>query len=323
MIDAIQTDAAINPGNSGGPLVDSTGAVVGINTAIRSLGPGPGEGGSIGLGFAIPIDDARGIAEELIRTGVGQARRDRHQRPLGQRRHHRRRPGAERRRGRRGRGGRDRRGRRRREGRRPRRSPARTSWSSRSASTSPGDVVPVDAGARRPPADGLGRPHLGLSAVAVRLVPCSRASGGARSSCSSWPACSSSGPERLPVRRGLGGRVDPAGPGVRHRRPRPAAQRARTGVRRAAQAAGGAARPAQLQPAHRGHPRPVRRRARGEAQRLRPVRGQGRPTAHAPGRRRTARRAERLVEAPRSRRHSPRSRRWPTNERPPIDPDAT
>jgi S1-C subfamily serine protease len=68
VIDAIQTDAAINPGNSGGPLVDSTGAVVGINTAIRSLGVG--EGGSIGLGFAIPIDDARAIAEELIRTGA-------------------------------------------------------------------------------------------------------------------------------------------------------------------------------------------------------------------------------------------------------------
>ena len=68
MIDAIQTDAAINPGNSGGPLVDSTGAVVGINTAIRSLSGG--EGGSIGLGFAIPIDDARLIAEELIRSGA-------------------------------------------------------------------------------------------------------------------------------------------------------------------------------------------------------------------------------------------------------------
>ncbi len=68
VIDAIQTDAAINPGNSGGPLVDSTGAVVGINTAIRSVGMG--EGGSIGLGFAIPIDDARAIAEELIRSGA-------------------------------------------------------------------------------------------------------------------------------------------------------------------------------------------------------------------------------------------------------------
>jgi S1-C subfamily serine protease len=68
VIDAIQTDAAINPGNSGGPLVDSTGAVVGINTAIRSVGAG--EGGSIGLGFAIPIDDARAIAEQLIRSGA-------------------------------------------------------------------------------------------------------------------------------------------------------------------------------------------------------------------------------------------------------------
>ena len=71
VIDAIQTDAAINPGNSGGPLVDSTGAVIGINTAIRSIGASAGsEGGSIGLGFAIPIDTARGIAEELIRTGA-------------------------------------------------------------------------------------------------------------------------------------------------------------------------------------------------------------------------------------------------------------
>jgi putative serine protease PepD len=66
VIDAIQTDAAINPGNSGGPLVDSTGAVVGLNTAIRTAG----EGGSIGLGFAIPIDDARKIAQQLIRSGV-------------------------------------------------------------------------------------------------------------------------------------------------------------------------------------------------------------------------------------------------------------
>ena len=70
VIDAIQTDAAINPGNSGGALVDATGAVVGINTAIRSLGQSQGEGGSIGLGFAIPIEDARDIADELIRTGA-------------------------------------------------------------------------------------------------------------------------------------------------------------------------------------------------------------------------------------------------------------
>lgn len=68
VIDAIQTDAAINPGNSGGALVDSGGAVVGINTAIRTLSVG-GAGGSIGLGFAIPIDDATAIAQELIHTG--------------------------------------------------------------------------------------------------------------------------------------------------------------------------------------------------------------------------------------------------------------
>ncbi|MHA6798564.1 S1C family serine protease [Bounagaea algeriensis] len=72
VIDAIQTDAAINPGNSGGALVDSSGAVVGINSAIRTAGSGGGEGGSIGLGFAIPIEDARRIAQEIIRTGSAQ-----------------------------------------------------------------------------------------------------------------------------------------------------------------------------------------------------------------------------------------------------------
>lgn len=70
VIDAIQTDAPINPGNSGGPLVDATGAVVGINTAIRTLSGDPLSGGSIGLGFAIPIDDARQIAETLIAHGT-------------------------------------------------------------------------------------------------------------------------------------------------------------------------------------------------------------------------------------------------------------
>jgi putative serine protease PepD len=69
VIDAIQTDAAINPGNSGGPLVNSRGEVVGINSAIATLGGGSGQSGSIGLGFAIPIDQARSIAEEIIRTG--------------------------------------------------------------------------------------------------------------------------------------------------------------------------------------------------------------------------------------------------------------
>ncbi|MDT7772351.1 MAG: hypothetical protein QOC67_1275 [Pseudonocardiales bacterium] len=67
VIDAIQTDAAINPGNSGGPLVDSTGAVIGLNAAISTFGSG--ESGSIGLGFAIPIDYAKQIAEQLIRGG--------------------------------------------------------------------------------------------------------------------------------------------------------------------------------------------------------------------------------------------------------------
>ncbi|MDL9937075.1 trypsin-like peptidase domain-containing protein [Gordonia sp. ABSL1-1] len=65
VIDAIQTDAAINPGNSGGPLVNDRAEVVGINTAIRS-----GGGGSIGLGFAIPINQAKSIAESLIKSGT-------------------------------------------------------------------------------------------------------------------------------------------------------------------------------------------------------------------------------------------------------------
>lgn len=63
---AIQTDAAINPGNSGGPLIDLDGNVVGINSAIRTdSATGGAQGGSIGLGFAIPISDATAIVEQL------------------------------------------------------------------------------------------------------------------------------------------------------------------------------------------------------------------------------------------------------------------
>ena len=67
-INALQTDAAINPGNSGGPLVDATGAVVGVNSAIATLGR-TSQAGSIGLGFAIPINQAKKTAEQLIATG--------------------------------------------------------------------------------------------------------------------------------------------------------------------------------------------------------------------------------------------------------------
>jgi putative serine protease PepD len=70
VIDAIQTDAAINPGNSGGPLVNLRGEVVGINSAIATLGATGGQSGSIGLGFSIPIDQAKAIAEELVDTGT-------------------------------------------------------------------------------------------------------------------------------------------------------------------------------------------------------------------------------------------------------------
>lgn len=70
-INAIQTDAPINPGNSGGPLVNSEGQVVGVNSAIASLGTDAGgQAGSIGLGFAIPINTANRIAQELITTGT-------------------------------------------------------------------------------------------------------------------------------------------------------------------------------------------------------------------------------------------------------------
>jgi putative serine protease PepD len=72
VIDAIQTDAAINPGNSGGPLVNSSGQVVGVNSAIASLSTdevGTQQSGSIGLGFAIPIDEAKRIAEQIISQG--------------------------------------------------------------------------------------------------------------------------------------------------------------------------------------------------------------------------------------------------------------
>lgn len=71
VLDAIQTDAAINPGNSGGALVNMNGQLVGVNSAIATLGDdstGPASG-SIGLGFAIPVDQAKRIADELIKTG--------------------------------------------------------------------------------------------------------------------------------------------------------------------------------------------------------------------------------------------------------------
>ncbi|WP_053914610.1 S1C family serine protease [Streptomyces sp. TP-A0875] len=73
-VDALQTDAPINPGNSGGPLLDARGRAIGINSAIRSADGGgsesdAGRAGSIGLGFAIPINQGKRVAEELINTG--------------------------------------------------------------------------------------------------------------------------------------------------------------------------------------------------------------------------------------------------------------
>jgi putative serine protease PepD len=67
-VNAIQTDAAINPGNSGGALVDSMGRLIGVNSAIATLSSG-GPSGSIGLGFSIPINEAKRVIEEIISTG--------------------------------------------------------------------------------------------------------------------------------------------------------------------------------------------------------------------------------------------------------------
>jgi putative serine protease PepD len=68
LVSALQTDAAINPGNSGGALVDCAGKLVGVPTAGATV-PGSSGGGSIGLGFAIPVDLATSIADEIISTG--------------------------------------------------------------------------------------------------------------------------------------------------------------------------------------------------------------------------------------------------------------
>jgi S1-C subfamily serine protease len=62
----IQTDAAINPGNSGGPLIDSAGRVIGINSQIQT---GGGSGGNVGIGFAVPINTAREVVQQLERSG--------------------------------------------------------------------------------------------------------------------------------------------------------------------------------------------------------------------------------------------------------------
>ncbi len=72
VLDAIQTDAAINPGNSGGALVNMNGELVGVNSAIATLGADSGgpQSGSIGLGFAIPVDQAKRIADELVQSGT-------------------------------------------------------------------------------------------------------------------------------------------------------------------------------------------------------------------------------------------------------------
>ncbi len=66
-IDALQTDAAVNPGNSGGPLVNGQGEMIGVNSAIASLGSS--SSGNIGLGFAIPVNQAMRVVNEIIETG--------------------------------------------------------------------------------------------------------------------------------------------------------------------------------------------------------------------------------------------------------------
>ena len=68
-INAVQTDAAINPGNSGGPLVNLRGQVVGVNSAIATNGGASGEAGNIGVGFAIPVEQVRITADQILKTG--------------------------------------------------------------------------------------------------------------------------------------------------------------------------------------------------------------------------------------------------------------
>jgi len=67
-VNAIQTDAAINPGNSGGALVDAQGRIIGVNSAIATFSSG-GTSGSIGLGFSIPMNEAKRVIDEIISTG--------------------------------------------------------------------------------------------------------------------------------------------------------------------------------------------------------------------------------------------------------------
>ena len=70
VVNAIQTSAAINPGNSGGALVTANGQLIGINSSIASLGSSSGQSGNIGIGFAIPINEAKAIADQLVSKGV-------------------------------------------------------------------------------------------------------------------------------------------------------------------------------------------------------------------------------------------------------------
>ncbi len=69
---AIQTSAAINPGNSGGALVDSNGALIGINSSIATLGAMGGQSGNIGIGFAIPVNEVTSIVSQLIEDGTAE-----------------------------------------------------------------------------------------------------------------------------------------------------------------------------------------------------------------------------------------------------------
>jgi putative serine protease PepD len=68
-LDVIQTDAAINPGNSGGALVNDKGQLIGINVAIASAASASSQAGNIGVGFAIPSNVAKRVADQIIKTG--------------------------------------------------------------------------------------------------------------------------------------------------------------------------------------------------------------------------------------------------------------
>ena len=312
-LDAIQTDAAINPGNSGGALVDAQGAVIGINSAA-GCSPADGANGTLpvsGIGYAIPIDYAREIALQLIKTGKAHARLARRAGP------HRAGRAA---------------------GRAPTSSRSCPKGAAAKAGLRNGDVIIVADGKpilsydqlvvivqEHKPGDKIDVTYYRGAAKTDRRTRHARARRrvGPCSTSGRWSSWSSaivavivSVPTGCPAlaRDAARHAADPAR--TRHRRAHPAARRARPGVRRPRPG-----RPAQPQPAHRAAARDPRRRrdrpARRPAQ-ARPARGLPRcRPAHADARR------DDDTTTSRSRCASRAERPLARGEQAPYDDDAT